>query len=149
MTIYLTLLLLLLMIFGASGAEEIKIAMSLQSARRILEAAGAKEDHNAYHFPWTSRFVEVKVQDGETYEESEKRIASELEKMPSKRGYSVFFSLQDKTRLQLVLEVEGDSKRIRWIRLGKDHKVYRDKFDWIADEDQGRIREFKTLDPKR
>src|SRR6478752_7185132 len=110
MKIHLTALLLLLMLFGASGAEELMIAMPLQTARRILEAAGAKEDLNAYNFPWTAKFVEVKVQDGETIEVSEKRNDSELEKMPGKHGYSVFFSLQDNTRLELVLEVEGDSK---------------------------------------
>lgn len=83
------------------------------------------------------------------YEESMKRIDAELKKLTGPHGYSVFFILKDKTRLELVLEVDGESRRIRRIRLGEDQKEYRDKLDWIDADDEHKLRERKSLDLKR
>jgi hypothetical protein len=149
MQIRLTILLLITMLFGTSGAEEIKIAMSLDTARRLMESSGAKEELNAYHFPWTSKFVEVKVLDGETPEQSEKRTASELKKVSGKSGYSVFFTLKDKTRLEIVLEIDGDWKVIHGIRIGEPTKEYEDKTEWISAGKEGKLSVLTSFDPNR
>jgi len=143
-------ILLLAAILGRiSGAEELKAAMPLHSAQRILEESGAKKDINAYHFPWTSKFVEVKVLDGETWEQSEERTTSELKKVSGRSGYSVFYMLKDKTRLELVLAVDGNAKVIHAIRLGEPTLEYEDKFEWIAAGREGKLRVLTSLNPKR
>ena len=143
------ILMLAAMLGRISGAEELKAAMSLHSAQRILEESGAKKDINAYHFPWTSNFVEVKVLDDETWEQSEERTASELKKVSGRSGYSVFYTLKDKTRLELVLAVDGNAKVIHAIRLGKPALEYKDKFEWIAAEREGKLRVLNSFDPNR
>lgn len=133
----------------AISAEDLKVTMSLDSAHTVLEAAGATKDLYAYHFPWTSRFIEVRVQDSETWEQSEERTASELKKVSGKRGYSVFYTLKDKTRLELVLAVDGESKVIHAIRVGEPAVEYKDKLGWIEAAKEGKLSVHTTFNPKR
>jgi len=143
-------LMIVTMLFpNASIAEELKITMSLDSAHRVLEAAEATKDLHAYHFPWTSKFVEVKVLDGETLEQSRERAASKLKNISGKRGYSVFYTLKDKTRLELVLAVDGKSKVVHAIRVGEPTVVYKDKLEWIEADKSRKISTHKTFDLKR
>jgi hypothetical protein len=145
----LAILLLAAMLGRISVAEELKAGMSLHSAQRILEESGAQKNINAYHFPWTSKFIEVKVLDSETWEQSEERTAAELKKVTGKSGYSVFYTLKDKTRLELVFAVDGSAKVIHAIRLWKPALEYKDKFEWIAAGREGKLRVLTSLDPKR
>lgn len=145
----LAIILLVVVSCRISGAGELKAAMSLHAAQRILEESGAKENTDAYHFPWTSKFVEVKVWDGETWGQSEERTASELKQVSGKSGYSVFYTLKDKTRLELVLEVDGKAKVIHAIRLGEPAIEYKDKLEWIAAKNEGKLSVLTSFDPKR
>jgi hypothetical protein len=155
MRIYITTLTVLLLLLVTSRAEKLSVGMSLDAARTILKQAKAEETPNMYHFPWTSGLVEIKevMKDGESLENYLDRIGSELDserkKNPPKHGYSIFFSLSDNTQLELVLEVDGDLKRIHRIRLGEAQKIYEGKFEWIRAGEEGKVKELKAMEPIR
>jgi len=146
MKIGITILLLVVLHWQIASADKLQVGMSLQSAEKLLEESGAQKELHAYHFPWTSNFVEVKVLDGETSEQTEARIESELSNVSGKNGYSVFYTLKNETRLELVLEVDDDVKVIHSMRVGEPTVEYKNKFEWIAARKNGKLRVVISFD---
>ena len=150
MKTYLTTLMAMLLLTVSSVAENLTVEMPLDQALKVLKQANAKQRKNMYHFPWAT-VAEIKepMKDGEDIEAYLERIRSKLEKKPQKHGYSIFFILSDNTQLELVLVVDGDSKRIKKIQLGESKKVYEGKLEWINAHEEGKIKKLKSLELKK